>query len=148
MLFVEYNEQLKKYKNSKKCYYNLLEHKARIYLKTQPKSVQLEDDYVNNGSKNNNRFLLFVIELEKNEKELQDAKNELELQKFLLEEKEKELKESDELLDIIYLDYFIKKEKVNNIAKKINYSREQTYRYIKKIKKYLNMTQKDTNFMI
>ena len=55
----------------------------------------------------------------------------------------KKLKESDDVMDVIYRLKFIDKEKVKNIARGVHFSREYTYELISKIRRKINEIQDD-----
>lgn len=146
-LYEEYIEQLKKYQRAKFHYEKKLEKKALLIIQTQPGAVDTTKENVN-GGKIENKFERFVSELEELDPEIQTARNERNLQEYLLKKKELELKNSSDIYDKLYYYKHIQKLRVKHIAPKINYSREQTYRYLKKLEekiKMLKMTQNDTN---
>lgn len=51
------------------------------------------------------------------------------------------LKESTDVMDVIYRRKFIDKEKVKNIARGVNFSREYTYELISRIRRKINEIQ-------
>ena len=55
----------------------------------------------------------------------------------------KKLKESDDVMDVIYRLKFIDKEKVKNIARGVHFSREYTYELISRIRRKINEIQDD-----
>lgn len=55
----------------------------------------------------------------------------------------KKLKESDDVMDVIYRLKFIDKEKVKNIARGVHFSREYTYELISRIRRKINVIQDD-----
>lgn len=53
----------------------------------------------------------------------------------------RKLKESNDIMDVIYRRKFVDKEKVKNIARGVNFSREYTYDLISKIRRKINEIQ-------
>lgn len=142
-LYEEYHKLLKEYKELDKNYDKILEKKARAILNTQPGAVDTSKDNVSGGKKKN-PIEVFVEELEKIEPELNKARNDRDLKGYFLKKKELELRESKEVNDRLYVMYYLDNMKVKHIAIKINYSKEQTYRYIREIEEKITMTQNDT----
>lgn len=143
-LFIEHYEILNKYKNAVKKYDNLLEKKARLILNMQPKGTDYSKESISGGS-TFNKFDDFVIKLEKLDPDLQNARNEKDIQEYFLKKKELELKDSNEILDKIYYLKYIKRLKVKYIAINVSYSKMQVYRKLEIIEK---MLQNVTNTMI
>lgn len=142
-LYEEHYEILKKYKKADKIYNKVLEKKALLVLKTQPKSVDTTKENVS-GGKNIDNFALFVEKLEKLDPEIQRTRNERSLQEYFLKKKTIELKNSKEVLDKIYYYRFVERLKVRYIPYKINYSRSRTYDLLKEIEETLNIGQNRT----
>lgn len=133
-LFIEYEELKKKYLIAKGRYDNLLEKKAMLIIQTQPKAMDFSKEPTT-GGKVINKFDEFVQRLEKLDPELQVARNERDLQEYLLKKKEIELKESKNILDQIYYSRFIKRYQIRPICIKFSYSRRQINRYLEEISK-------------
>lgn len=55
----------------------------------------------------------------------------------------RKLKESEDIMDVIYRLKFIDKEKVKNIARGVHFSREYTYELISRIRRKINEIQDD-----
>lgn len=156
-LFEEHYQMLKKYKSASNEYDKVLERKAKLYFSTQPKAVDTSTEKVDGGTKRN-VFEEFVQKLETLDIDLGQARNERDLQKYLLKKKELEYEEYIKGLEInnieldniavdnlIYYYTFIKHMKIKHIATKINYTREWTYTLFNKIK---NKLQNITNDML
>lgn len=58
-----------------------------------------------------------------------------------MKKKLRELKASEDIMDVIYRRKFIDKEKVKNIARGVHFSREYTYDLISKIRRNINEIQ-------
>ena len=141
MLYIEYHNLKKEYKEADKYYDKILEKKAKLYYGTQPGAVDTSKEIVGGGVITD-KFCLFIQQLEKLEPELNKARNDRDLKNYFLKKKEIELRESSELLDRIYVLRYLGKMKVNHIAIRINYSREQTYRYLREIEEKCNYDTK------
>jgi hypothetical protein len=131
-LFIEYEEIKTKYKRAKNKYDNLLEKKAMLIIQTQPKAMDFSKEPTT-GGKVTNKFDDFVQRLEKLDPELQLARNERDLQEYILKKKEIELKDSEDILDKVYYLKIVKNIKVRYICIELNYSRKQIYRYLEKM---------------
>lgn len=133
-LFIEYEELKKKYLIAKGRYDNLLEKKAMLIIQTQPKAMDFSKEPTT-GGKVINKFDEFVQRLEKLDPELQVARNERDLQEYLLKKKEIELKNSQNESDRIYVYSYLKRFKVRKFCYLIPLSKTQTYEKLKEIEK-------------
>lgn len=139
MIFVEYHDLKEKYRNAKQDYENSLEEKVKLFYNTQPGSVQPKD-IVHHISSTSDKYVNYCADIEIVEYEVEKTRNILGVREYQLKLKEKELRESKDLNDQLYVMYFIENKKVKHIAKKVSYTREYTYDLIKKIKDLLNST--------
>lgn len=137
-LYEEHYEILKKYKDVKRIYESKLEKKALLILRTQPRAIDTAKENVK-GGKITDKFELFVSQLEELDPEIQTARNERDLLAYLLEKKEKELRDSKDIMDRIYVLKYLDKRKARHIAIIINYSLSRTYDLINEIEKKLNI---------
>lgn len=135
-LFLEYHEILKQYKEANKNYQNALDKKAELFYNTQPGAVKVKD-IVHHISPTSDKYLNYSADLQIIESELENARNILGVRELQLKLKEKELRESKEIKDIIYLMYYIEKRKVKHICYKTNYGKSRVYKLIDEIKKIL-----------
>jgi len=146
-LYEEHYEILKKYKDAKRIYESKLEKKALLILRTQPGPIDTTKEKVN-GGKIENKIERFVIELEELDPEIQTAKNERDLLAYLLEKKEKELRDSKDIMDRVYTLKYLDKRKARHIAIMINYSLSRTYDLINEIEKKLKIGKNRKKSMV
>lgn len=145
-LFVEHYRLNEEYKEAKKEFDKALEKKSQLLYSVVPKSANFENELVKGSS--SNKFLNYTIKMEEIDKEINVRRNLRDVLAYRLKLKEIELKKSDNILDKVYYLKFVERMKVKYISIKINYSKEQTYRFLKKIAEDLKMTQNDTKFVI
>ena len=145
-LFVEHYRLNEEYKETKKEFDKALEKKSQLLYSVVPKSANFENELVKGSS--SNKFLNYTIKMEEIDKEINVRRNLRDVLAYRLKLKEIELKKSDNILDKVYYLKFVERMKVKYISIKINYSKEQTYRFLKKIAEDLKMTQNDTKFVI
>lgn len=145
-LFVEHYRLNEEYKEAKKEFDKALEKKSQLLYSVVPKSANFENELVKGSS--SNKFLNYTIKMEEIDKEINVRRNLRDVLAYRLKLKEIELKKSDNILDKVYYLKIVERMKVKYISIKINYSKEQTYRFLKKIAEDLKMTQNDTKFVI
>lgn len=145
-LFVEHYRLNEEYKEAKKEFDKALEKKSQLLYSVVPKSANFENELVKGSS--SNKFLNYTIKMEEIDKEINVRRNLRDVLAYRLKLKEIELKKSDNILNKVYYFKFVERMKVKYISIKINYSKEQTYRFLKKIAEDLKMTQNDTKFVI
>lgn len=139
-LYIEYNDIKNKYNEAKKELENLTEKKVRLYCKTQPQAVQPKDIIINSNA-TSDKYLNYCSKIENIDIEIDNAKKLLELRTEQLETKEKELKNSKELFDKIYVLSQLERQKVIYIAIKTNYSERQVRRFLQEISRELIMSE-------
>ena len=131
-LFVEYHNLKKEYDDAKNNYENKLEEKAKLFFDTQPKAVRPKE-IVNHISITSDKYLDYCAKIEVVDIEIENARNLLGVREYQLKLKEMELKESNEILDIIYIKKFIEKKKVKHIARDLIYSYQRIYQLLDEI---------------
>lgn len=136
MLYEEYHDLKLKYNEAKRDYEKALDKKVKLFYDTQPQAVKVKE-IVNHISPTSDKFLNYCADIEIVEFEIDKTRNILGVREYQLKLKEKELRESEELLDKIYVLKYLHRMKVKHIAIRINYSREQTYRYLREIEEKL-----------
>ena len=131
-LFVEYHNLKKEYDDAKNNYENKLEEKAKLFFDTQPKAVRPKE-IVNHISITSDKYLDYCAKIEVVDIEVENARNLLGVREYRLKLKQMELKESNEILDIIYIKKFIEKKKVKHIARDLIYSYQRIYQLLDEI---------------
>lgn len=144
MVYLEYERYLRKYKESQRAVDAILTEKEKLFQLTQPKSIMGEyerefDKRISvggsGGAKVNQieEYVIKVDELGLNEK-LREAKGILSDRLLLLRQKEKELRESKNIDDELYVMRYIEQKRVRYIAKHLSYSEPQIYRRLRHIR--------------
>ena len=125
--------ELQKEINEKRLYQKLLMEK--IYLlrcKTEPSSTKFSDVITNKTNIDKTKIIDKIIEYEK---EIELLQEEIDLYKPILDELEKLLKEYNDIYQLIYFEYYIKRYSADKIAMRYHYSRRQIYNIINKLNK-------------
>lgn len=138
-VYIGYEECKKKYYKVQRLYNQILEEKESLFEKTQPKSTKFDKICVE-GGKPSNSFDDYLIL--KDKKQIDKRLNEVikisEDRKKLLDIKEKELRESKEWIDKIYVYKYLDKYPVKKIIHLVPYEEAQIYRKLDEIKKNIN----------
>ena len=120
--------------------FNYIEKRNELFDKTQPKSANMDKIMVD-GKNPTNMMEQYVIQKEYLNEKINQLNTTLDDLYQVLKRKRDELKQSKNIYDRIYYYRIIERLSMYKIATLVGYSKEQTYRYFKKIK----MTQNDTN---
>lgn len=138
MLYLEYHELLKKYKNAEKIYYNALDKKSSLLYLVEPHAVQTKE-IINSLSMTNpdEKIIMYVSQIEEVDKLINETRNNKDALNYELNKKEILLKNSQNIYDKIYYFKYIRGKRVNEFYRLINYSKRQIYRFIDEINKSL-----------
>lgn len=138
MLYLEYHELLKKYKNAEKIYYNALDKKSSLLYLVEPHAVQAKE-IINSLSMTNpdEKIIMYVSQIEEVDKLINETRNNKDALNYELNKKEILLKNSQNIYDKIYYFKYIRGKRVNEFYRLINYSKRQIYRFIDEINKSL-----------
>ena len=133
MIYEEYENIRKIISQKEKKLFQMIEKREELFNKTQPKSSKLDKEKVD-GKKVSNVIEEYLIEMEYLDKQIEYLNQTLDDIYQVLKRKREELKLSKDPYDRIY--YYREIERLNmyKIASLIGYSKEQTYRYYRKIK--------------
>lgn len=131
MVFLEYEEYKRQYLETQRIFNSILMEQEELFTRTQPNAVRYDKDRVQT-SPSNSQFDDYISQKESRriDERLKEAKTLLEDREYILHKKEDELRQSMDIHDVIYLYKFVDGMSVNKIAKKLNYSISQIYRYI------------------
>lgn len=140
MIYEEYEAMRSKIKKLEEELFKLNNKKEELFDMTQPKSSQFDKELVD-GKNPKNAMEEYVIQKEYLTERINQLNELLDDRYPALYRKREELKLSKNLYDRIYYYRFIERLSVFKIGILIGYSKEQTYRYLRKMK----MTQNDTN---
>lgn len=143
MLYVEYHELERKYKQALKTYDDILTEQERLFNMTQPQAVTYEKDIVT-GGEYISPYDSYIIKKEALglDNLLKEAEQLIENRARLLGIKEKELRYSQEWTDIIYAYKYIDQYNVKQILLRTPLSRSHVYRVLTEIKENLGQNEK------
>ena len=138
MIYLEYHELLKKYKNAEKIYYNALDKKSSLLYLVEPHAIQAKE-IINSLSMTNQKekIIMYVSQIEEVDKLINESRNNKDALNYELNKKEILLKNSQNIYDKIYYFKYIRGKRVNEFYRLLNYSKRQVYNYIKEIKNNL-----------
>lgn len=139
MIYEEYEEILNIIRKKEKELFELINQRDELFLKTQPKSSKYDKEKVD-SKKTRNMMEEYVIQKEYFNERIMQLNIALDDIYQVLKRKRDELRQSKNIYDRIYYYRIIERLSMYKIAILIGYSKEQTYRYFKKMK----MTQNDT----
>ncbi len=135
-----YEEYYKKYLELRKTKdkINKLENKKISLMSLVDVKSATGKDIIDSSNKNTDKFLIYSSEIEQVELTLNYLKKALIEVKKQLEEKEIELKNSQETFDKIYYYKYINRLKYSQICEKIHYEKSSFYKFLDIINKRLN----------
>lgn len=136
MIYVEFNEYRNKYYETQRKYNEIISEKEMLFSLTQPKAVVLDEEKVM-GGKPKSKYDEYLCKLEEkriNER-LEEIRSILTDRKHLLQMKEAELRESENIHDKIYCCKYLDKMKIYQIKRKVGYEDAQIYRILRQIKR-------------
>ena len=139
MIYEEYEDIWNKIRKKEKELFELINKRDELFLKTQPKSSKYDKEKVD-SKKTRNMMEEYVIQKEYLNERIMQLNIALDDIYQVLKRKRDELRQSKNIYDRIYYYRIIERLSMYKIATLIGYSKEQTYRYFKKMK----MTQNDT----
>lgn len=140
MIYEEYESIWNTIRKKEKELFELINKRDELFLKTQPKSSKFDKEKVDSKT-SKNMMEEYVIQKEYFNERIMQLNITLDDIYQVLKRKRDELRQSKNIYDRIYYYRIIERLSMYKIATLIGYSKEQTYRYFKKIK----MTQNDTN---
>lgn len=137
-MYIEYHELLKKYKDADNKFIEALDKRSKLLYSVTPHAVQPKEivTHISNTSPDAN-MIRYASEIEEIDNLINMSRNNRDMLKYEVEKKEIELKNSNNVLDKIYVYKWLEHISVYKITKMINYSKRQTYRFIDEIKKNL-----------
>lgn len=139
MIYEEYEAIWSKIRKKEKELFELINRRDELISMTQPKSSQFDKEIVD-GKNPVNTMEQYVIQKEYLNEKIVQLNQTLDDWYQVLKRKRDELKLSKNIYDRIYYLRSIERLSVYRISVMIGYSKEQTYRYLRKMK----MTQNDT----
>lgn len=140
MIYIEYEQLKQKLYFAQKDYDNLLQEKEALFAMTQPNSPALDKEKVSGGNPVNS-FDKYLVRKERTriEERLAEARIILADRRLLTAIKQDELEKSENIYDRVYCLKYIKRYKIQKIARELNYSDRQIKRYLKQIRTRLGI---------
>lgn len=139
MIYEEYEAIWSRIRKIEKELFDLINKRDDLFSMTQPKSSTMDKEIVD-GKNPVNAMEEYVIHKEYLNEKINQLNQTLDDRYQILKRKREELKLSKNIYDRIYYLRGIERLSVYRISVIIGYSKEQTYRYLRKMK----MTQNDT----
>ena len=139
MIYEEYEAIWSRIRKIEKELFDLINKRDELFSMTQPKSATMDKEMVD-GKNPINTMEEYVIQKEFLNEKINQLNQTLDDRYQILKRKREELKLSKNIYDRIYYLRGIERLSVYRISVIIGYSKEQTYRYLRKMK----MTQNDT----
>ncbi len=143
MIYEEYEAIWSKIRKLEKELFESINKRDELFDKTQPKSPKFDKEMVD-GKNPSNMMEQFVMQQEYYDLKIKQLNQSLDDRYQILNRKREELKRSKNVYDKIYYLRYVERLGVYKISVLVGYSKEQTYRYLRKIK----MTQNDTKDMV
>lgn len=135
MIYLEYERYKERLLVAQKLFNDILAEAEELFAITQVKSTKYGRDRVQTSTKRDNfDAYLCAKEARQIDRRLQEIKSLLDNRKYLLKEKETELRASKDIDDLIYVYKFVDGKKADWIARKMNYSESQIFRRAARIK--------------
>ena len=138
MIYIEYEELIQAQRRTLKAYEAVLEEQERLFELTQPQGVDYGGDRVQSSPTSTaiDRYVEAKERagIDRRKAELSQVMQEREV---LIALKKSELYASQSLEDKVYRWRVLEQLKVAEIARKAHYSKEQTYRILRRIKRRL-----------
>lgn len=133
-MYIAYEDCKLRFERAYQKYNEILAEKEALFQRTQIQAVDYSKDKVS-SSAGNNPFESYIVEKErlKIDERLSEAKSIMEDRAELLRAKEAELRASKGSWDRVYCMARLDKKPIWWIARKINYSKSQVYRILRKI---------------
>ncbi len=135
MKYIDYYKQLKSYTEKMQELSDLIDRKEELFSRTQPGGTDFNKDHVQGHEERLSAMEAYVIKMEMEEidKKIIELKPIIVDRYFLLKQIEKDLRDSKEIDDKIYVLHFIDKYSYRKISKIVHYSKSNVGNIIEKI---------------
>lgn len=147
MIYLEYEEYRMKFLSAQRKYDEVLTEKEDLFDRTQPQGVSFDKERVG-GTSDHNSFDEYLVAVERKQidERLAEIKNIMDKRYDLLMDKEDELRASQEIMDRLYVLRFLEHQKMQKIARQINYSESHIYRLMNQLLNEVRMMRENENF--
>ena len=134
MLFIEYEKLKKQYNTMQSICDGILREKEKYFTLTQPNAIRYDKVAVG-GGEHDNLFDEYLSKCEEHkiDKRLSEAIKIVQARAELLALKERQLRDSRDINDVIYTMKYLDNAKPKTIAMALGYSESQVYRILVKI---------------
>ena len=145
MVYMEYVQLKIKFDHAQERQARLLEQKEKTFADTLPSGIRYDKDVVQVTP--SCPLDKYVVDLERIEKDIAKNRESLKDWEILLTFKEKELRKSKDIPDMIFVLKYLEGVSAGRIPSLVNYSKRQTYRILDKIEKTVaKMAQNGTKW--
>ena len=135
MLYLEYHELSKKCRNAETDYYNALDKRCKLISSVFPGAVKPKEIIAHSSTSPDAKIVAYASEIEEIDKLVNTSRNTMDMLKYELDNKEKELRSSNDIYDKIYVYKWIEHISVYRFYKQLGYSVRQIYNLISEMKK-------------
>lgn len=137
MLYIDYIILRQSYDESLMRLKEAIDRKEEAFVRTLPNAIRYDLQKVLHSITSHSTLDDYVIESEKLEEQIRQARIIVIERKEMLNLKEEELRKSHDTTDVVYVMRYVDGYKVNQIAQKLGYRQESIYYHIGKIKHQL-----------
>lgn len=144
-MYIEYHELLKKYKNAEKNFNETLEEGSKLLLAVLPGATQAKEVIISNcNSSSDSKLIDYASKIDEIRQLINQSKNTRDMLNYELKKKLKQMKESGDVYDKIYIYRWIEHKSVYKFYRLVGYSRPQVYRFISEMKEKLYKNNYET----
>lgn len=137
-MYLEYHELLKKYKDASRRYNESLEERSKLILSVLPKATKAKQIMITGGNTSSDSNLIdYTSEIDEIDRLINQSRNTRDMLNYELKKKEKEMRETGDVYDKIYVFKWIEGRKPRHFNKLIGFSLSRTYDYIAEMKEKL-----------
>ena len=143
MIYEEYHDLLRKFKSAESSYYKALDKKSRLLYSIEPHSTQVKELIVDYSYDNPDAAIIdYTAEIDEVNNLINTTRNNKDVLDYELRKKEKELRNSHNIYDRVYVYKWLGRKRVREYYRLLNYSRRQIYNFINEIKENLYSKEK------
>lgn len=137
-MYLEYHELLKKYKDAARRYNESLEERSKLISSVMLKASQYKEVVTFGGNTSSDSNLIdYTSEIDEVDRLINQSRNTRDMLNYELKKKEKEMRETGDVYDKIYVFKWIEGRKPRHFNKLIGFSLSRTYDYIAEMKEKL-----------
>lgn len=137
VMYIEYNELLKQFKNAERNYTEALEKKSKLILSVMPGAFKPKGVMVTINTSPDTNLINYTSEIDEVDKLINQSRNTRDMLNYELKKKLIKMKEEGDVYDKIYIYRWIEHKSVYKFYRLLGYSVRQVYRYMDEMKKIL-----------